>query len=71
VWSRIIGNRGNESTLFPCKMCVRRKNSQDVLISGKNRGLLTESPAKRRRQTGIGVEDSPAGDRMCPTKSLF
>ncbi|MNV76217.1 hypothetical protein D3C71_1695550 [compost metagenome] len=68
MWSRIIGKRGNESTLFPRKMCVRRKNSQDVPISGKNRGLLSESLCSVMLQTGIGVEDSPAGDRMFPLK---
>jgi len=68
VWSRIIGSRRNESTLFQCKMCVRRKNSQEVVISGKNSGLLNEIKAMFPRQGGNGVEDSTTDGRMCPTK---
>ncbi|CDK22623.1 hypothetical protein LA637_2263 [Erwinia amylovora LA637] len=64
VWSRIIGNHSDESTLFPHKTCVRRKNSHRALISAKNRELPGKRHVNSGQQTGIAVEDSHAGVRM-------
>ena len=69
VWSRIIGIREHESTLFMRKMFVRVKNSHIVLILVKNRRLPHKIIAILRWDRGNGVEDSPVDGRIPLTKT--
>ena len=64
VWSRIIGIRRNESTLFKIKMFVRFNFSQDVAVLNKTSVFLCVIPPSAAYSPGKVVEESPSGGRM-------
>ncbi len=59
VWSRIIGNRRNESTIFPVNLRVRIKFSHP--------GRFCPGFCKKTCRMWTGVEDSPPSGRLFPT----
>ncbi len=76
VWSRIIGIRRNESTLFKTKMIVRLKFSQDVAVLSKTSVFLRDIPPYQFDRQGKAVEESLSDDRMqainkAPNESLL